>query len=70
MSYFFSFASPENSSSDVPQVSMETGSPTCDSVAAHVMTDPLEGEPGAEDDVVEKVFNQKSTGIVLFMCFT
>ena len=30
----------------------DASTPTCDSVASHVMTDPLEGEIGNEDDKV------------------
>ena len=55
MSCLFCFRSPEDGSSVVPQVAEELTSPTCDSVASHLMTDPLEGEPGTEDDA-DKVF--------------
>ncbi|CAB4044506.1 Hypothetical predicted protein, partial [Paramuricea clavata] len=50
----FLTCSPENDPSDGPEASKDAASPTCDSVASHLMTDPLEGEPGTEDDVVDK----------------
>lgn len=55
MSCRFLFRSPEDGSAVVPRAAEELASPTCDSVASHLMTDPLEGEPGTEDDA-DKVF--------------
>lgn len=51
----FNLNRPVSDPSVMPGTSLDAGSPTCDSVASHLMTDPLEGEPGTEDDVIDKV---------------